>query len=92
MTPFFPAPEPGRASYAVAWRAVLNPSGSTTGQILLTGVAVGSTTIRANASGLAPGTLGVSVTQNVISTPALLNVALGQTTALPISIGPSVAP
>jgi YVTN family beta-propeller protein len=66
--------------------------GATTGQVAVNGVGVGTTTLRANATGYFEGTLGVTVTQNLISTPATLNVALGQTTALPISIGPSPAP
>ncbi len=66
--------------------------GATTAQLILNGIAVGSTTLHATAPGYNAGSLGVTVTQNVISSPASLNVALGQSTALPISIGPSVAP
>ena len=68
------------------------PEGGSAGQITVSGVSVGSTTLQANASGYLEGTLGVAVTQNLISTPATLSVAFGQTTALPVNIGPSPAP
>ncbi len=68
------------------------PEGGSAGQIAVSGVSVGTTTLRANATGYLAGTLGVAVTQNLISTPANLNVAFGQSTALPVNIGPSPAP
>ncbi len=66
--------------------------GAVTGQVTVNGVGSGNTTLRANAPGYLQGTLPVTVTQNLVSTPATLNVPLGQSTALPVSIGPSPAP
>ena len=68
------------------------PEGASTGQVTVNGVNVGNTTLRANAPGYLEDTLAVAVTQNLISTPATLNVAFGQSTALPVNIGPSPAP
>ena len=68
------------------------PGGGTAGQITVNGVSVGTTTLHASAPGYGQGTLAVAVTQNLISTPATLNVAFGQSTALPVNIGPSPAP
>ncbi len=68
------------------------PQGTSTGQVTVNGVSAGGTILHANATGYVEGTLSVSVTQNLISTPGTLNVALGQTTAMPVSIGPSPAP
>jgi uncharacterized repeat protein (TIGR01451 family) len=66
--------------------------GASAAQIQVTGVSAGDTTLRATADGYQQGTLGVTVTQNLISSPAQLSVALGQSADLPISIGPSPAP
>ena len=82
---------PGIASIA-APGTVSIPGGGTAGQITVNGVSVGTTTLRATAPDYGEGTLGVAVTQNLISTPATLNVAFGQSTALPVNIGPSPAP
>ena len=68
------------------------PQGQSTGTVTVDGIAVGNTMVRANASGYAEATLLVSVTQNLISTPATLAVPLGQSFQLPINIGPSPAP
>ena len=68
------------------------PEGGSAGQVTVNGVNVGNTTLRASAPGYMQGTVAVSVTQNLISTPATLNVAFGQSTALPVNIGPSPAP
>ena len=66
--------------------------GAVSGQVTVNGISVGTTTLRANASGYLQGSLPVAVTQNLISTPETLNVAFGQSTALPVNIGPSPAP
>jgi uncharacterized repeat protein (TIGR01451 family) len=71
--------------------AVTIPEGQSSGQINLTGVNVGVTTLRANAAGYPEATLPVTVTLNVITTPTTLTVPLGQTTQLSISI-PNPAP
>ena len=68
------------------------PQGSSTAQIAVTGENVGDTTLRADADGYAGASRTVAVTQNLVSTPSTLNVAFGQSTALPINIGPSEAP
>ena len=82
---------PGIASIA-APGTVSIPGGGTAGQITVNGVSVGTTTLRATAPDYGEGTLGIAVTQNLINTPATLNVAFGQSTALPVNIGPSPAP
>ena len=68
------------------------PQGSSTAQIAVTGENVGETTLRADAAGYAEASRAVAVTQNLVSTPSTLNIAFGQSTALPINIGPSRAP
>ncbi len=60
--------------------------GSTTGQILLDGVAGGSTTIRGNATGYTEGTLIVESSLQVLSLSQTLNVPFGGTASLPISL------
>jgi hypothetical protein len=82
---------PGVASIA-APGSITVPQGSTTGTIEVSGVSVGATTLRATAAGYLAGSVPVTVTQNLISAPATLGVALGQTAQLPVSIGPSPAP
>ena len=66
--------------------------GQTTGTITIRGLESGVVTVRANASGYLEGTLNVTVTPNLVSTPATLSVPFSQTTALPVSIGPNPAP
>ena len=58
----------------------------------MNGIQSGTVTVTATADGYRNGTLPVSVTQNLISTPATLNVPLGQSTDLPVTIGPNPAP
>ena len=82
---------PGTASITAPGTASI-PEGASTGQVTVNGVNVGNTTLRANAPEYLEDTLDVAVTQNLISTPATLNVAFGQSTALPVNIGPSPAP
>jgi len=60
--------------------------GSTTGQITLTGVGGGTSTIRANATGYVEGTLVVESSLQVMSLPQTSNVPFGGTASLPISI------
>ena len=71
--------------------SVTIPQGADTSQVTLRGIAPGVTTVRAAAPGYADGALQITVTQNVLSVPATLNVPLGQTTSLPITI-PNPAP
>jgi uncharacterized repeat protein (TIGR01451 family) len=68
------------------------PEGAFSGDVTVNGVAAGVTALRATATGYAESSLPLFVTQNLVSTPATLSVPFGQTTALPISIGPSPAP
>lgn len=68
------------------------PEGQTVGQVSVTGVGEGSTTIRGNASGYTEGTLVVGVTLNLISLPTTLNVPLGTTVDFPVTIAPDPAP
>jgi hypothetical protein len=81
---------PGVASISAPGTASI-PAGETTGQVTVNGVDAGGTTLRANAPGYEEGTLAVAVTLNLLNTPAALNVGFGQTTTLPVSIGPSPA-
>ncbi len=60
--------------------------GNTTGQVVLDGVAGGSTTIRANATGYTEGTLVVESSLQVLSLPSTLNVGFGATASLPLTI------
>ncbi len=71
---------------------VMFSPGATVASIVVTGVSAANTTLRANAEGYGEGTLPVSVTLNLISTPSTLNVPFGQTASLPISIAPDPAP
>jgi uncharacterized repeat protein (TIGR01451 family) len=67
------------------------PEGQTTGDIVINGIEPGTATLTATAPGYAGGEFDVAVTQNVLTVPENLNVALGQTASLPITI-PSPAP
>ncbi|MEO8294336.1 MAG: hypothetical protein ABI613_02395 [Gemmatimonadota bacterium] len=71
--------------------AVLIAAGQTTGSITINGVALGTTTIRGNASGFIEGTLQVDVQNRNIAVPTTLNVPFGQTASLPIQL-PAPAP
>ncbi len=66
--------------------SVFVPAGATTGQIVLNGVSVGSTVIRANTPGYAEGTLAVTATNQIISLPTTLNVPYGLTATIPIQL------
>ncbi|NWG14601.1 MAG: DUF11 domain-containing protein [Acidobacteria bacterium] len=68
------------------------PAGGTIGQATVTGIAPGTTAVRANAAGFIEGALVVTITSNLISVPATLNLQLGQTAVLPITIAPDPAP
>ena len=68
------------------------PAGQRIGQITLNGVSESTTIVRASASGFSEGVLTVTVTQNVVTVPATLNVPFTRTAQLPISIGPNAAP
>jgi hypothetical protein len=67
------------------------PQGGTTADFSVLGVAVGSTTLRANATGYTEGTLAITVQNRNISVPPALNVPYGQTASLPIQL-PAPAP
>ena len=66
--------------------------GDTEGQVTVTGITEGFTILRGGAAGYSEGTLEVGVTLNLISVPTTLNVPLGQTVSLPVSIAPDPAP
>jgi hypothetical protein len=72
--------------------AVSIPEGQTIGQVTVNGVSAGTTVLRGNATGFTEGSLSVTVTLNLISMPTTLNVPLGQTTNLPVTIAPDPAP
>ena len=70
----------------VSPNTVAIPEGQTTGQVQLNGIQPGTATLTGTAPGYAPGEFEVTVTQNILSAPATLNVALGSTTSLPVTI------
>jgi uncharacterized repeat protein (TIGR01451 family) len=65
--------------------------GQTAGEFFVHGVSLGNTTLRAASPGYVNGSLAVTVTNNVLTSPATLNVPFGQTASLPITI-PQPAP
>jgi adhesin/invasin len=65
--------------------------GQTTVDFTVNGVAVGATTLRANATGYTEGTLPITVQNRNISVPVTLNVPYGGTASLPIQL-PDPAP
>ena len=65
--------------------------GTTTVDFTVNGLAVGATTVRANATGYTEGTLPITVQNRNISVPATLNVPYGGTASLPIQL-PDPAP
>jgi adhesin/invasin len=65
---------------------VFIPTDGTTGQVLVTGVAGGTATLTATASGYANGVLSVPVSVQVLSMPGTLNVPFGSTASLPLQI------
>jgi hypothetical protein len=71
---------------------VVIPQGSTTGDVIVNGLAPGSALTRGNAPGYTEGTLNVPVTLNLISLPTTLNVPFGQTVSIPVTIAPNPAP
>lgn len=71
---------------------VVIPAGQTTGSFQVTGVAEGSATISAVAAGFQTATIGVQVTASLITLPSDVNVPLGQTASVPVSIQPNPAP
>jgi hypothetical protein len=62
------------------------PQNGTTTQTKLYGLASGTTTVRATASGYAAGAVSVLVTVQVLSMPTTLNVPFGGTASLPLQI------
>ncbi len=71
---------------------VVIPAGQTMGSFQVTGVAEGSATISATAPGFQTATIGVQVTASLITLPSDVNVPLGQTASVPVSIQPNPAP
>jgi adhesin/invasin len=62
------------------------PPDGTTGQVVVTGMAGGTVTLTATASGYADGVLSVPVSVQVLSMPGTLNVPFGSTASLPLQI------
>ena len=65
--------------------------GGTSAQVVLHGINVGTTTVRATAPGYADGARTLTVTPNVLTVLATLNVPFSQTASFPINI-PQPAP
>ena len=65
--------------------------GQTTAQVQVNGIQTGAATLTATAPGYATGEFEVTVTQNILSVPANLNVGLGSTASFPVTI-PNAAP
>ncbi|MGH7532342.1 MAG: hypothetical protein ACREL4_03525, partial [Gemmatimonadales bacterium] len=61
-------------------------TGDSVGTIVLNGVAAGTDTIRATATGYIAGALGVTASVNLISLPATLTVPFGGTTAIGVTL------
>jgi hypothetical protein len=70
---------------------VFIPEGEGSGDVTINGIAAGTTFLRATAPGYPAGEIELTVTPNVLSVPPTLNVPLGQSASLPITI-PSGAP
>jgi uncharacterized repeat protein (TIGR01451 family) len=66
-------------------------AGANEGRVTVNGLSVGTADLTATAPGYSDGVLSVSVTNNVLSVPAAVTVALGGTNSMPVSI-PSPAP
>jgi hypothetical protein len=62
------------------------PPGESVGEITVTGLAAGNTTIRATAAGYLDGALPIEVTLRIISLPTTLNVAFGGTASIPVQL------
>jgi uncharacterized repeat protein (TIGR01451 family) len=66
-------------------------AGGNEGRVTVNGLAAGTADLTATAPAYADGVLNIAVTNDVLSVPAAVNVALGGTTSMPVSI-PSAAP
>ena len=66
--------------------SVTIPEGQTTADVTASGHQAGTVTLTATALGYASGDLEVSVTQNILTLPAAVNVALGGTASVPVTI------
>ncbi len=77
---------PGTASVGAPATQTI-PQGSTFIDFTVTGVSLGSTTLRGDASGYVQGTLPITVEDRSISVPSTLSVAYTGTQSLPIVIG-----
>jgi len=76
---------PGAVS-VLAPGTVFIAQGTTTGQVTINGVALGSSLLHASASGYIDGTLLVQATNQIISTPATLTVPYGLSVSFPIQL------
>ncbi|MBL8996099.1 MAG: Ig-like domain-containing protein [Gemmatimonadetes bacterium] len=65
---------------------VVIAAGGSNGTLQVDGLALGSTTLRANAAGYTEGTLAVAATNQIISVPTTLNVPFGLTTSIPVQL------
>jgi hypothetical protein len=73
-------------------QSVLVPPGMSVGEVTVTGLNAGNTTIRATAAGYLDGALPVEVTFRIISLPSTLNVALGGTASIPVQLAEPAPP
>lgn len=67
-------------------------AGDTQGTVMVTGVADGTTTLRATATGYAAAAQDVTVELRALSTPPTLNVPFSQTASLPITLSRPAPP
>ena len=71
--------------------SVFIAQGATAGTIGLDGIAGGTTTVTASATGYTDKVLAVDVSVQVLSLPATLNVAFGGTSSIPVQISTAAA-
>ena len=67
-------------------------AGESEGRVTVNGLSVGTVDLTATAPGYSDGILNVSVTNNVLSVPSAVNVPLGATTSMPVSISSPAPP
>ncbi|MGB7213092.1 MAG: hypothetical protein WBC97_10765 [Gemmatimonadales bacterium] len=77
---------------SVAGPGIFVAAGDSLGSIVLNGVAAGTDTIRATATGYIAGALGVTASINLISLPATLTVPFGGTTAIGVTLAAPAPP
>ena len=66
---------------------IVIPQGQSFGERSVNGVAIGSTTLRGNATGFTEGTLSINVLTRAISVQTPISVPYGGTASIPINIG-----